>query len=352
MKLNFIQKTRRKFILSVSGFVVLACSSNEADVRDSTDLNSSEENVVKFDAFDERFYEVIDKTQAGKILSTGHKWLEGPAWDRRRNQLYFTDVPVNKAYLWSETKGVSIFQDPSGVDIADIKGFREPGANGLFYADEDTLILCNHGRRSIELMDLKTFERQLLVDQFENKKFNSPNDIVKYKTGEIYFTDPPYGLVGLNASPLKEMEVNGVYKLSELGELSRIVDNMTFPNGIAISPDGTWLYVSQSDPERPIIRRINRLAPSENIVWFDAMPYLKDGPGLPDGMAVTKSGYVFCSGPTGIYILNPDGDVLGRINTGRACSNCTFGEGDGKTLFITAQDRLLKIRTRLKGLYN
>jgi len=90
---------------------------------------------------------------------------------------------------------------------------------------------------------------------------------------------------------------------------------------------------------------------TQDSIWFDAKKYMADGPGLPDGMAVTKDGYVFTSGPTGIYVIHPSGDVLGRLNTGRACSNCTFGE-DGSTLFITGQDRLLRIKTQVKGLYS
>jgi gluconolactonase len=347
-KLNMTERTRRIFMLGAAGSALAACIASPQDIAKSE--KQTLESDIKIDVFDARFHDVMSDTEIAETLSTGHKWLEGPAWDKKRQCLYFTDVPENKAYRWSKDKSVSIFQDPSGVAARNAEGFREPGANGLFYTKSGDLILCNHGRRAVELMNLDTFKRTLLVDSFAQKKFNSPNDVVQSLNGTLYFTDPPYGLAELNNSPLKEMSVNGVYKLTTNKGVERILSDMTFPNGIALSPDEQWLYVSQSDPDAPLIRRVNLNDPTEGSIWFDAKNYMADGPGLPDGMAVTREGLVFTSGPTGIYVIHPSGDVLGRLNTGRACANCTFGE-DGSTLFITAQDRLLKIRTKVKGLY-
>jgi len=346
-----MNNTRRAFIFGVSSLPLATCAKPIGIEKTDQPIKGLITDSIKIEQFDTRLQNVLDETQASEVLSIGHQWLEGPAWDKKRQCLYFTDVPVNKAYTWSRAKPVSVFQDPSGVDKAQAQGFREPGANGLFYTQDGKLIICNHGRRIVELMDLDTLNRMPLVHSFKQKKFNSPNDVVQATNGTLYFTDPPYGLEGLNQSPLKDMSVNGVYKVTPDGRVERILDDMTFPNGIALSPNEEWLYISQSDPDAPLIRRINLADPSKDEVWFDAAPYMADGPGLPDGMAVTKTGYVFASGPTGIFIIHPSGDVLGRLNTGRACANCAFGE-DGSTLFITAQDRLLKIKTRVKGLYS
>jgi len=346
-----MKNTRRAFILGAGGLTLVACKKAREIQSQGQPATEHIIDNIKVEQFDPRLKNILDEGLTSEVLSTGHQWLEGPAWDKKRECLYFTDVPVNKAYVWSRSKSVSIFQNPSGVDKAQAQGFREPGANGLFYTHDGKLIICNHGRRIVEVMDLDTLNRVPLVQSYKEKKFNSPNDIVQAVNGTFYFTDPPYGLEGLNESPLKDMRVNGVYKAASDGGVERLVEDMTFPNGIALSPDEDWLYISQSDPDAPLIRRINLVDPSKDEVWFDAAPYMADGPGLPDGMAVTKTGYVFASGPTGIFIIHPSGDVMGRLNTGRACANCTFGE-DGSTLFITAQDRLLKLKTRVKGLYS
>jgi len=343
------ETTRRMFMLGVAGSSLSACVFGPENT--TKPAKQSSESDIKIEVFDARLHDVISDEETAETLSTGHKWLEGPAWDKKRQCLYFTDVPENKAYRWSRDKSVSTFQEPSGIEPAKAKGFREPGANGLLYTKTGELIICNHGRRAVELMNLETLKRNSLVNSFEQKRFNSPNDVVQSSNGTLYFTDPPYGLDGLDNSPLKEMSVNGVYKLSSDKNIDRIVSDMTFPNGIALSPDEAWLYVSQSDADAPLIRRINLNDMTQDSIWFDAKKYMADGPGLPDGMAVTKDGYVFTSGPTGIYVIHPSGDVLGRLNTGRACSNCTFGE-DGSTLFITGQDRLLRIKTQVKGLYS
>ncbi|MCP2679563.1 SMP-30/gluconolactonase/LRE family protein [Maricaulaceae bacterium NA33B04] len=171
--------------------------------------------------------------------------------------------------------------------------------------------------------------------------------------GCLYFTDPPYGLEGLNASPLKEMSANGVYRLGRDGQCTRLYDQLSFPNGIALSPDERWLYVSQSDPAAPYIYRAELYAdggvgPLER--WFDTSVFLAAGdPGLPDGLCVSTDGIVFATGPGGVFVLAPDGHLMARILTGRATANCAFGGEDGRTLFMTAHDRLLRLPTRVAG---
>lgn len=293
---------------------------------------------------------VIDMGAPLEELSSGYMWSEGPTWDRARDVLYFTDVPGNVAYRWSERDDVDVFLSPSGA--ADVVGLREPGANGLWYARDGSLIICNHGRRSVERLDLKSGARSTLAGEFQGAPFNSPNDVVEARNGTLFFTDPPYGLEGLDESPLKAQAHNGVYRLDPSGETTLLVSDMTFPNGVALSPDETRLYVSQSDPDAPFIRELT-LDPSGHIIGdrviFDAKPYMdEDAPGLPDGLAICTTGHIFAAGPGGVFILKPDGQVLGRIRTGAATANCAFGE-DGGTLFITAHDRLLKIRTRMTG---
>lgn len=331
--------SRRNFLLASAGAYLTGCATypgpREPVKRPTIETFASELEMI------------VSPDEELETLGVGYNWAEGPTWDKTRSVLYFTDVPANKAHVWRPGEGVSVFLDPSGVAQAD--GFREPGANGLLFARDKRLLLCNHGRRAIEVMNLETKSRELIVGEYQGRRFNSPNDIVEASNGDLYFTDPPYGLEGLNASALKEMEINGVYRFSSKGDLTRILEDMIFPNGIALSPDEKYLYISQSDPEAPLVRRLNLLTGKEDPIWFDASVYMQDGPGLPDGIAVAANGYLFATGPGGIFVLTPEGKALGRINPGRACANCAFAE-DGQTLFITAHDRLMRLRLKIKGL--
>src|SRR5690606_18095256 len=191
-----------------------------------------------------------------------------------------------------------------------------------------------------------------LADRYEGKRLNSPNDAVFRSNGDLYFTDPPYGLRGLNDSPLKELPYNGVYRLSADGELTLLTDELSFPNGIAFSPDEKTLYVANSDPNRAIWMAydVNDDGTISNgRVFFDATPWVKAGRrGAPDGMKVDRSGNLFATGPGGLVVLSPDGTHLGTIVTGQATSNCAFGD-DGSTLYITADNLLLRVRLNTRG---
>jgi len=333
--------TRRTACIWLGSAAVAGCA------RGRSGFSTLDEQLLGYESFDRSFASLIESDQPAELLATGYRWAEGPAWDRMRQVLYFTDVPANRAYIWGRQSGVRVFLDPSG--IAEAEGFREPGANGLLVSRKGQLLLCNHGRRTVESMDIVSGKRTALVNSYQGKRFNSPNDVVEASDGSLYFTDPPYGLKDLNDSPLKEMSVNGVYWRSTDGSVARIVDDMTFPNGIALSPDERFLYIAQSDPNAPLVRRYHLSdMRQDDSPWFDARLFSVGHAGLPDGMAIATTGHVFLAGPGGVLILDPEGQCLGRISTGRATANCTFGE-DGYTLFITAQDRLLRLRTKVRG---
>ena len=335
---------RRHFCAASAAFIGTSCKAA------NTAPAPTESFAVKLDVYDEGFHGLIGREVKANILAKGFQWSEGPCWDLKKKKLYFTDVPQNKAYSWSSREGLKTFLDPSGANVED---FREPGANGLFFDHNGRLLLCNHGRRSLEVVNTSSKDRETLTDSFEGKKFNSPNDIVAARDGHIFFTDPPYGLDGLNKSPLKEQPHNGVYHLTPNGEVRLIDTERTFPNGIAISKDGKALYVSQSDPGQPILVRYDLGADYKVIskrTFFDFSSYMgPDAHGLPDGMVLDKHGNIFTTGPGGIFVISPEGQALGRLALDRASSNCSFGE-NGKTLFITNQDRLLSIDTQTLGL--
>jgi gluconolactonase len=256
-------------------------------------------------------------------------------------------------YRWSREDGLSIFLEPSGYDGADPSMFREPGSNGLIPGPPGTILMADHGNRAIARLDLATRRKTFLATHYHGQRFNSPNDLVLGVDGSIWFTDPPYGLAGLNESSLKEQPVNGVYRLFPDGKVVRVVEDMSFPNGILLSPNGRTLYVANSDPEHAVVIAFV-LDPGGNIldryVFADMTSLARQGfPGLPDGMAIDKAGNLFITGPGGVHIFSAGGALLGRIDTGKAIANCAFGE-DGRSLFLASSDVLCRVRTRTRGL--
>jgi gluconolactonase len=284
-------------------------------------------------------------------LAEGFNWSEGPVWLRREGAVVFSDVPENKVWRWSEKDGLSLYLQPSGY-TGHAHNHREPGSNGLTTDRAGNLILCQHGNRQIAKLvrrDGTKGEFEPVVRNFKGRSFNSPNDLALTKKGDIYFTDPPYGLNGVNQSPLKELLFNGVYLARKNGEVVLLSSEMTFPNGIALSPDEKTLYVAQSDGSAPIIRAFD-VQPDGTVknsrVFFDCKQTGR--PGGPDGLKVDLKGNIWTSGPGGILVISPEGKHLGSLLTGQSTANCGWGD-DGSTLYITADMYLLRIRTLARG---
>lgn len=285
-------------------------------------------------------------------LAEGFVWSEGPVWIASGQYLLFTDVPGNTMYRWSQRDGLSVFLKPSGYDGAETGIFREPGANGLFPDREGAILMADHGNRMVARLDLATKRKTPLATRFENKRFNSPNDVTRRSDGTLFFTDPPYGLEGLNESKVKELAFNGVYRLDPDGSVHLIDREMTFPNGLALSPDERTLYVANSDPKRPIWMAYSLNERGEVLskrIFSDSSALMgPDAPGLPDGMRVTPDGTIFATGPGGVLVYAPDGKLLGRIRTGTAIANCAFGD-DGRSLYMTSHRFLARVRLKIQG---
>lgn len=302
----------------------------------------------------ERHSGLVDKLLAPDAviekLASGFEWSEGPVWVKRGRYLLFSDVPNNIVYKWKHGVGTREFLYPSGYTGEQSRG-GEPGSNGLTVDKRGDLILCQHGdRRVARLKSDGQFET--IARYYKNRRFNSPNDLVYKSNGDLYFTDPPYGLVGNNKDPKKELNFNGVYKVNPEGEVTLLTSELSFPNGIAFSPDERTLYVAVSDPKRPVIVaydvRDDGTVSGER-VFFDAAELLKaGGKGLPDGLKVDMQGNLWATGPGGVLIISPDGQHLGTINTGEATANCAWGD-DGSTLYITADMYLCRVKTLIKG---
>jgi gluconolactonase len=195
--------------------------------------------------------------------------------------------------------------------------------------------------------------KMTIADRFEGKRLNSPNDLVYHSNGDLYFTDPPYGLPRGENDERRELDFFGVFRVTPEGKISLVTKEMSRPNGIAFSPDEKILYVAQSDSKEAIIRAFDVAedgSVSGSRVFYDATAEVGKRKGLPDGMAVDKEGNLFATGPGGVLVISPDGTLLGRIDTGEPTANCCFGGEDGSTLFITANKVLCRVKTSTVGL--
>lgn len=289
---------------------------------------------------------LIDADAAIEILADGFSWSEGPVWVPQLNAVLFTDVPENKLYRWDEKNGLSNFLDPSGY-TGYAPNEKKAGGNGLILDPKGNLLIAQHGDRRIAKVMApldKPGDFTTVVNRFEGKRFHSPNDLILHSNGDLYFTDPPYGLKGDN-DPLRELETNGVYRLSKAGELSLVYSRLNRPNGLALSPDEKTLYVANSDTKRNLWMAFDLVDGQllKERVFFDATSI--DRPGLADGMKVNKEGYVFATGPGGVLIFNPQGKHLGTILTPERTANCAFNE-DESVLYMTSHHYLTRIHLK------
>ncbi len=296
--------------------------------------------------------EILSADAKIEILAQGFDWTEGPVWVGEGNFLLFSDIKPNTIYRWSEADSISVYLNPSGYTGESPRG-GEVGSNGLILNSKGQLTLCQHGDRRIALMDAPLSDPKpnyvSLADNFEGKKFNSPNDLIIHSSGDIYFTDPPYGLEKQMNDPLKEIDFQGVYKWSAADStVSLIADDITRPNGVALSPDERTLYVASSDPNLAVLHKFNLSEDgtvTDRGLLYDATSEVSKHPGLPDGMVVHPSGLIFATGPGGVWVFDEEGKVHGRIYTESATANCTFDD-DFKTLYITADSYLLRVKMK------
>lgn len=320
-------------------------------------LNESFSQNIKKEAFivmnSPELSEIFKNISDIEILAEGFEWTEGPLWLPHENKLIFSDIPCNSIYEWTEKSGKKIYLTPSGyTGKEELAG--ESGSNGLLLNPNGELVICQHGDRRISKMNAKLTspkpDFKTLAGNYEGKKLNSPNDAVFHKNGDLYFTDPPYGLELNMDDPKKELDFQGVYKVDKNGKVTLLTKELSRPNGIAFSPDYSKLYVANSDPEKAIwmVFDVDENGLLNNgKLFFDATSNTKKFKGLPDGMKVHKNGWIFATGPGGVLIFTPKGEHLGTIFTGEQTANCAFNP-DFSQLFITADNYLLRIKLNSK----
>jgi len=296
---------------------------------------------------------IISTNAKPEIIAEGFEWSEGPLWVEKHNMLLFSDVPMNTIYKWTETNGKEVYLKPSGYTGAEPSVCKEPGSNGLTFDKNGNLVLCQHGDRRMARMDAPLDKPEskfiLIADKYNGKRFSSPNDAVYNSAGELFFTDPPYGLQTQdNSDTKKEISFNGVYKVKTNSEIILLVDSITRPNGLAFLSGEKKLIIACSDPVKPYwyVYDVNGDSLINGKIFYNASEEASKGvKGLPDGFKIDKNGNVFASGPGGVYIFNSEGKKLGMIRLDNATSNCALSP-DEKTLYITNDMYVLRVKLR------
>ncbi|MBC7850860.1 MAG: SMP-30/gluconolactonase/LRE family protein [Chitinophagaceae bacterium] len=328
-----------KFFLLITLFFMLSCN-NEPGSKTRT-LGSIERTDPSID-------KLISTDAVIEIIADGHDWTEGPVWIESEKMLLYSDIPPNKIFKWTEAKGKELYLTPSGYTGTVPRG-GEPGSNGLILNKEGKLVLCQHGDRRMALMDAELNAPAAkfisLADNYMGKKLNSPNDAVYRSNGDLFFTDPPYGLAN---DSLKEISFQGVYKVAN-GQVVLMTDTITRPNGIAFLNNEKTLVVANSDPDKAIWYLYD-FGPNDSLVnqrmLADVTELGKKGEkGLPDGLKVDKQGNIFATGPGGVFVFNAEGKQIGRFKIPEACSNVALADDD-RTLYITADMYVLRVKLR------
>jgi gluconolactonase len=312
------------------------------------------------DRLDPAFDKLIAKDAKLEKLAGGFTWVEGPVWVPAKGKtdgyLLFSDIPTNSVYKWQEDRGLELFLQPSGYD-GKRSDLKEPGSNGLLLDPKGRLILMQHGNRRVARLDGRSGREgkfTVLADKYMGTRLNSPNDGAFKSNGDLYFTDPPYGLMVKDKPgfPGQDLDFCGVYRLSAGGKLTLLTKEMTKPNGIAFSPDEKTLYVANSDPKKAVwmafpVKEDGTLGKGR--VFFDSTKWVGlRRPGLPDGMKVDMDGNLFATGPGGVLVFSPEGKHLGAIATGVPTANCGWG-GDGSVLYVMADKTVCRIKTKTRG---
>ena len=317
---------------------------------DSAHAQENSLHRIEIVRLDPRFNKLVPLNVKIEKIAGGHKWVEGPVWNRKEGYLLFSDIPNNSVYKWQDGNGASLFLKPSGYTGKKPFDGPEPGSNGLAYDPEGRLVLAEHGDRRVARLE-RNGRKTTLVDRFDGKRINSPNDLVFKSNGDLYFTDPPFGLPKSFDDTRKELPFQGVYRYSKNGKLTLLTRDIKAPNGIAFSPDEKRLYVSNADPSNAVWM-VYEVGPNGNIangkVLFNATAWTKSKKGVPDGMKVDREGNLFAAGPGGIYVISPDGAHLGSIETNVPTGNVAWGE-DGSSLFIASNTNVYRLRLTTKG---
>lgn len=301
----------------------------------------------KIITYDPPFSKLVSANAKIEVIATWLKWAEGPVWVKDGGYLLFSDAPQNTIFRWDEKNGLQPFLKPSGYTGLG-QYSDEPGSNGLLVNPEGELVACEHGDRRISKMNLSGGGKVTIADNWQGKRFNSPNDICRHSSGTYYFTDPIYGLPGReNDTTNREINEEGVYSVDTKGSVVQFQSKLKRPNGVALSPDETILYVSHTDGANPYIMAYavdKHGVVGAGKIFFDFREHKEVSNGAADGIKVDAAGNIYAAAANGIVVISPKGKLLGKIETGIPTANCNFG-ADGY-LYITAHHYLCRVKLK------
>lgn len=255
-------------------------------------------------------------------------FTEGPLWLPDQGCFVFSDIPNDTIYR----EDGSIFRKPSGK------------SNGLTLDRQGRLVVCEHWNRRVLRVE-PDGQETVLAQHYQGKLLNSPNDLIVRSDGTIFFSDPPFGLMYFGPKRDAELDVNGVYRIALDGSLTRVIDDMKMPNGLAFSPDEKTLYVSDDIDEGYV--RTYDIAPDGSL----SNPRLFADGLEPDGIKVDVEGNLWCTSRYEVVVFRPDGSQLGSITFPQKTANLAFGGPDSRTLMVTARKGVYRVRTTIPGIH-
>jgi gluconolactonase len=281
-------------------------------------------------------------------VAAGFEFTEGPVWTRD-GALLFSSPNTNVIYRWTPAGALSVFRPKSGYTGFDIGRYHQPGSNGLTFDPDGLLTICQHGNRRVIRVNPHG-DVTVLADRYDGKRLNSPNDLVYRSDGTLFFTDPPFGLPDVFDDAAKELSFSGVFRARD-GEVALVSDDLEGPNGLAFSPDERYLYVGNWDPERKVVMRYE-LDSAGDVVSSTAFFELTEAPGEDaiDGIKVDEEGNLYVCGPGGIWVLSAQGHHLGTLRLPEAPHNLAWGDADARTLYVTAETSIYRLRLAIPGL--
>lgn len=333
-------------LLSGVALVAVACSpaSDSKDAKPA-DAAGTAQATTAVERLDPALDAIIKSDAVPVKIASGFRFVEGPLW--LGDRLRFSDLMDNKLFELADGGEPKLIMDKSGgLDPMAPDSFQ--GSNGTIVDKDGSILMTQHGARRIVRLDDK-MNATVVLDKVDGKRLNSPNDLTFTPDGALWFTDPPYGLVGQDKDPAKDLKFNAVWRYAG-GKATPVITDLPRPNGIGFSADGKKLYISNSEPEMFVnVYDVNADGTVSKARRFITFP----GPNptdVPDGLKVDTAGNVWASGPGGIRIISAEGKVLGQIRTpDRAQANMIWGGDDLKTLYIMGAGNVYKLRTEVAG---
>lgn len=283
-------------------------------------------------------------------LAEGFQFTEGPVWKRDEGLLLFSDPNANRIYAYDNAAGsLALYRSNSGYEGVDIAEYGQPGSNGLTFDARGRLTINQHGNRRVVRVE-DDGALTVLADRVGGKRLNSPNDLVYKSDGAVYFTDPPFGLPKFYDDPRREVPFSGVYRAKN-GKATLLSRELKGPNGIAFSPDEKFLYVGNWDAQRKVVLRypVKRDGTLGASTVFADLTSEVPGEEALDGIKVDMLGNLYLAAPDGLRIYSAAGAHLGTIVAPRPIHNMAWGDADGRTLYLTARDRLYRIALTVAG---